>query len=66
MFAGTVDDITVLITSNNHMADDINTLVFHGNRVRLKVSPDTSCNYVAYIVDKFMAGPRTSHNQHPS
>ena len=27
-FAGTVDDITVFITSNNHMSDEVNKILF--------------------------------------
>ena len=27
LFSSTVDDITFLITSNNHMADDVNTIL---------------------------------------
>ena len=32
---------------NDHMAYEVNTILLHGSRVRLKVSPDTSLNYVA-------------------
>ena len=36
---GVIDDITFLVTSNNHVADDVNTSFNYGIRVRCKVSP---------------------------
>ena len=38
---------------NDHMAYEVNTIFLHGSRVRLKVSPDRSFSYVAYIVYKW-------------
>ena len=52
-FPGTVDDI-FLMTSNNHTADDVNT-----------VSSDTSVNYVAYDYSLQMAELQALHNEKP-
>ena len=41
-FWGSVDNITFLTTSNNHMADDISKVFLQMNTVGFKVSSDTS------------------------
>ena len=46
----TVEDITFLTASNNHMVDEVSTFFFRGNRVRFEVSPDVSFNKVALWV----------------
>ena len=61
----TVDDITFLTASNNHMVDEVSTFFFRGNRVRFEVSPDASFNNVAYIVYKWL-GRGHHKNEHPS
>ena len=47
------------------MAVDINKLFLHINRVRLKDSPDTHFNYVAYLVSK-RQGEHYIHSEQPS
>ena len=40
-FAGTVDDITVFITSNNHMSDEVNKILFMAKKGKslLRLTP---------------------------
>ena len=62
-FSGSVDDITFLTTSNNHMADDISKVFLQMNTVRFKVSSDTSFSYVGYLVSKRQREHYIHHEQ---
>ena len=51
-FSGIFDGIIFSISSNNHWADEVNTILCMVIGKDFKFSPDTSFNCLAYIVYK--------------